>query len=71
MAVWISVGDRIVNVDNIDYVERVNPALLRIYMRSITLEITESMAVNLWNYLISERLPFYDTVTPTRDFSGT
>jgi hypothetical protein len=67
---WINVGNMIVNIDNIDYAERVSPTLVVITIRGIKLEITETMAVTLWNYLVSERLPFYDTVTPTRDFSG-
>jgi hypothetical protein len=68
---WINVGNMIVNVDNIDYVERISPTVIVIAIRDKKLEITETMAVTLWNYLISERLPFYDTETPTRDFSGT
>lgn len=69
---WIVVGESAISIDSIERVERVNPRLLHVYMRSGDLiEMTESMAVTFWNYIVSERIPFYDTVTPTRDFSGT
>jgi hypothetical protein len=67
---WINVGDIAVNVDNIDYVERKTPTSIVLTIRDKKIEVTETMAVALWNYLVSERLPFYDTQTPTRDFSG-
>jgi hypothetical protein len=72
MANWIQVGDITLNVENITYVRRISPALLELNMTGgEKLEITENMAVNLWNWIESERLPFYDTTTQTRDFSGT
>ena len=72
MANWVQVGDITLNVENINYVRRINPVLLEVNMGGgVKLEVTESMAVNLWNWIDSERLPFYDTQTQTRDFSGT
>jgi hypothetical protein len=72
MANWIAVGDITLNVDNVDYVRRVSPTELELNMSGgAKLVVTESMAVNLWNWIDSERLPMYDTTTQTRDFSGT
>jgi hypothetical protein len=77
MADWIVVGDSVLNVDNIEFVERytlpneVIP-MLKIYMSSgKVIELTNAKAVGLWNYLDSERLKFLDLDNPTRDFSGT
>lgn len=67
---WVNVGNIVVNIDNIDYVEKITSTKIIITIGSKKLEVVEMMAVTLWNYLISERLPFYDTETPTRDFSG-
>lgn len=71
MANWIQVGDMTLNVDNINYVRRVSPTLLVLYMSGVKLEITENMAVNLWNFIESDRLKFYDTENQKRNFSGT
>ena len=69
---WIVVGDHILNVDNIEYVERKNTNLIIVYMSSgKVIELTNTMALTLWKYLDSERLKFLDLNNPTRDFSGT
>lgn len=69
---WVNVGDLLVNVENINYIVRINPTKIVLTMSGgAKLEVVESMAVTLWNALMSERMVFYDTETPTRDFSGT
>ena len=72
MANWIAVGDLVVNMDNVNYVRRISSTVLELNMSGdAVLEVTESMAANVWNWVQSERLSFYDTQTQTRDFSGT
>lgn len=72
MADWVLVGDSILNVDAIEYVERKNSALIILYMNSgKVIELTNTTALTLWKYLDSERLKFLDLDEPTRDFSGT
>jgi hypothetical protein len=72
---WVLVGDGIVNVDNIEYVERKkikNTMTIIVYMGSgKVIEVTGTMALSLWKYLDSERLKFLDLENPTQDFSGT
>ena len=72
MADWVVVGDNIVNVDNIEYVERKNNNCIVVYMGSgKVIELTNTVALTLWKYIDSERLKFLDLDEPTRDFSGT
>lgn len=72
MADWVLVGDNIVNVDNIEYVERKSHDLIVVYLGSgRVLELTNTVALALWKYIDSERLKFLDLDEPTRDFSGT
>lgn len=77
MADWVVVGDSILNVDNIELVERYTPKdksipILKIYMSSgRVIELTETVGITLWKYLDGERLKFLDLDEPTRDFSGT
>jgi len=72
---WVLVGDGIVNVDNIEYVERKkikNTIIIVVYMGSgKEIELTGTVALTLWKYIDSERLKFLDLDEPTRDFSGT
>jgi len=74
---WVLVGDNIINVDNIEYVERYIPQYetmmcLKVYMGSgKVIEITETAAIVLWKFIDGERLKFLDLENPTRDFSGT
>jgi len=71
MADWVTVGDNILNVDNIEFVERYGK-LLRIHMGSgKVIEVTETVALTLWKFIDGERLKFLDLENPTRDFSGT
>lgn len=72
MADWVVVGDSILNVDNIEYIERKNTNCIVVYMGSgKVIELTNTMALTLWKYVDSERLKFLDLENPTRDFSGT
>ena len=72
MADWVLVGDSIMNVDNIEYVERISHDHIRVYMGSgKIIELTNTVALTLWKFIDSERLKFLDLDEPTRDFSGT
>ena len=72
MSEWIVVGDKILNVDNIEFVTRINGMAIIVHMTSgKSFEVTNTMASNLWKYLDGERLKFLDLENPTRDFSGT
>jgi len=72
MADWALVGDQILNVDNIEFVERKDSSHIVLYMGSgRTVEVTGTMALTLWKYIDGERLKFLDLNNPTRDFSGT
>jgi hypothetical protein len=72
---WALVGDQILNVDNIELVERKkvkNTTIIIVHMSSgKVIELTGTMALTLWKYLDSERLKFLDLENPTQDFSGT
>lgn len=69
---WVVVGQNILNVNNIEFVERVSATQLIVYMTSgKKIELTNTAAITLWLYLDSERLKFLDLGEPTRDFSGT
>lgn len=68
---WITVGDNILNVDNIEYVERFGATRITVHMSSgKVIELTNTMALSLWKYLDSERLKFLSLDKPTQDFSG-
>jgi len=72
MADWVLVGDSILNVDNIEYVERKSSNLIIIHMSSgKVIELTNTVALTLWKFIDGERLKFLDVDNPTRDFSGT
>lgn len=72
MADWVVVGDSILNVDNIEYIERQGSSYIKIYMGSgKVIELTNTVALTLWKHIDSERLKFFDLENPTRDFSGT
>ncbi len=73
---WVVVGDNILNVDNIEFIEKKfsdrGALILNIHMSSgKVIELTSTTALTLWKYLDSERLKFLDLDEPTRDFSGT
>lgn len=69
---WVVIGDRILNVDNIEIVERKSTSCIVVYMGSgKVVELTNTAALTLWKYLDGERLKFLDLDNPTRDFSGT
>lgn len=69
---WVKVGDDILNVDNIEYVERKSSDVIVVHMGSgKVIELTNTVAVALWKYLDSERLKFLDLDNPTQNFSGT
>lgn len=69
---WVVVGDNILNVDNIEFIERKNSNLIIVYMSSgKVIELTNTAALTLWKYIDGERLKFLDLENPTRDFSGT
>jgi hypothetical protein len=71
MAQWIEVGNKLLNVDQIEYVELVTPSKLYVYMTSgAVLEITDTMGTNLYNLLVSNKVPFLDSSYPTRGFSA-
>lgn len=72
MSDWVTIGDNILNVDNIEYIERKNTNCIIVYMSSgKMIELTNTVALTLWKYIDSERLKFLDLDNPTRDFSGT
>ena len=72
MSNWIVVGDSVMNVDNIEYIERVNAVTIKTYMTSgKVIELSNTVAITLWKYIDGERLKFLDLDNPTRDFSGT
>lgn len=69
---WVAVGDRILNIDNIEYIEKINIRRVLVHMGSgKVVELTNIAALSLWKYIDSERLKFLDLENPTRDFSGT
>jgi hypothetical protein len=69
---WVKVGDDILNVDNIEHVNKVSHSTIIIRMSSgKVIEVTGTVALTLWKYLDSERLKFLDLENPTQDFSGT
>lgn len=71
---WVLVGDSLLNVNAIEFVERVSrkPMIIIIHLASgKKVELTETVAVGLWKFLDSERLQFLDLDNPERDFSGT
>ena len=69
---WVAVGNRILNVDNIELIERKSMGKVHIHMGSgAVIEITNMAALELWKYIDSERLKFLDLENPTRDFSAT
>lgn len=71
MSEWIEAGNNLLNIDNIDHVERIDKDSIIVYMGSgKKVELTYNLANNLWNYLVSLRVPFYDSTNPTRGFSG-
>lgn len=69
---WVKVGDQILNLDNIEFVIRTSQMAIVVHMSSgKSIELTNTMANNLWKYLDGERIKFLDLDNPTRDFSGT
>lgn len=73
---WALVGDNILNVDQIEWVERIydikGKMSINVFMASgKMIEVTGTMALTLWKYIDSERLKFLDLENPTQDFSGT
>jgi len=65
---WVTVGDNILNVDNIEFLER-NDKVLKVYMSSgKVVELTNTAAITLWKYIDGERLKFYNLDEPRRDF---
>lgn len=71
---WVLVGTNLLNVDQIEYAQRVSeqPFKMIAYMNSgKVIEITETTGIALWKFLDSERLKFLDLENPERDFSGT
>lgn len=72
MSDWVKVGDDIINVDNVEYVQKTSNSVVFISMSSgKVIEIRGTVALTFWKYLDSERLKFLDLDNPTRDFSGT
>jgi len=72
MSNWVVIGDSILNVSNIEYIERKNTNLIVVSMTSgKVIELTNTMALILWKYIDGERLKFLDLENPTRDFSAT
>lgn len=72
MSNWVVIGDNILNVDNIEYIERKNTNCIIVYMVSgKAIELTNTAALTLWKYIDGERLKFLDLENPMRDFSGT
>jgi len=72
MADWVKIGDSILNVDTIEFIDRISVNLIRVHMGSgKIIEVTDTVALSLWKYLDSERLKFLDLENPTRDFSVT
>jgi hypothetical protein len=76
---WVMVGDNILNVDSIEFIERVwkdvdnnTPHTILLHMSSgKIIELTHNTGLELWKYLDRERLKFFDLENPERDFSGT
>ena len=72
MPQWIQSGNQILNVDQIEYAERVDERTLMIHTTAgKTIKFTDNMATNIWNFLQQDRVQFLDTANPERDFSGT
>jgi hypothetical protein len=68
---WVVVGQNILNVDNIEFVERCDKILIVHMGSGKAIELTETAAITLWKFIDGERLKFLDLDNPTRDFSGT
>lgn len=69
---WVAVGNNMLNVRNIEYIERKSTKQVVVYMVSgKAIELTNLVALELWKYIDSERLKFLDLENPERDFSGT
>ena len=72
MAQWIQSGNQILNVDQIEYAERVDDKTLVIHTTAgKTIKFTDNIATNIWNFLQNDRVQFLDSENPERDFSGT
>lgn len=72
MSDWVVVGDQVLNVDNIEYIERKSTSHIIVHMGSgKVIDLTNTMALTLWKYIDGERLKFLDLNNPTRNFSGT
>jgi hypothetical protein len=72
MGDWIKIGDSILSVDNIEFIERIGPAHIKAHMSSGKIvELKQNIALELWKYLDGERLKFLDLDNPERNFSGT
>ena len=76
MAEWVLVGDNILNVEQIEWVERIyddkGKMSINVSMASgKVIEVTNTVALTLWKYIDSERLKFLSLENPERDFSGT
>lgn len=72
MAQWIQSGNQLLNVDQIEYAERVDERTLIIHTTAgKTIKFTENVATNIWNFLQQDRVQFLDTENPERNFSGT
>lgn len=79
MSDWVMLGDNILNVSTIEYIERVwkdvnnkTPHTIIAHMSSgKIIELTHNTGLALWKYLEGERLKFLDLDNPERDFGGT
>ena len=70
MSKWVSVGDNLLNVDNIEYIERRRNNVVIVHMCSgKVVELTNTVGIVLLNYISSELLKFLDRENPERDFS--
>lgn len=67
---WVVVGDNILNIDQIEWLERMpEKKSLLVYMASgKQIELTGTMALEVWKFVDGERLKLLDLNNPKRDF---
>lgn len=67
---WVVVGDNILNIDQIEWVERVpEKKSVVVFMASgKRIELTGTMALEVWKFIDGDRLKLLDLNNPKRDF---
>jgi hypothetical protein len=67
---WVVVGDNILNLDQIEWIERIpeKKSILVSMASGKQIELTGTMALEVWKYIDGERLKLLSLTNPKRDF---